>query len=250
LIQKSGSNPSEAKRPVALNTRQWLMILGAVVIVALAGTAFYLSRPSSVAIPASTVAAAGGASGTLTGSGASVRPADLMMPGPLGDMGLGDPKAPNVIIEYASMTCPHCDRWHGEVYPDLKTKYIDTGKVYFIFRDFPLDTLATLAIMIAHCYPDRFFPLVDLMFNQQNNWAFVSDPKTALMNLVKQAGIGTDQFNACASNQSILDGVTAVQDRAKNMFGVGATPTFFINGVKVEGEQPLPDIEKRLVGIS
>jgi protein-disulfide isomerase len=155
-----------------------------------------------------------------------------------------------VIIEYASMTCPHCDRWHNDIYPQLKAKYIDTGKVYFIFRDFPLDNLATVAIMIAHCYPDRFFPLVDLMFNQQNNWAFVSDPKTALINLVKQAGIGQDQFNACVSNQSILSGVQAVQDRATKVFGVGATPTFFINGVKVEGEQPLADIEKRLIGIS
>jgi protein-disulfide isomerase len=189
------------------------------------------------------------ASGTATGTqpASPERTAQLAVAGPLGDMALGDPKAPNVIIEYASMTCPHCQRWHSDVYPLLKAKYIDAGKVYFIFRDFPLDPLATSAIMVAHCVPDRFFPLVDLMFDQQASWAYVQDPKSALQNLVKQAGIGQDQFNACLTNQSLLDGVQAVQDRASKTFGVGATPTFFINGVKVEGEQPLDAIEKRLV---
>jgi protein-disulfide isomerase len=189
------------------------------------------------------------ASGTATGTqpASPERTAQLAVAGPLGDMALGDPKAPNVIIEYASMTCPHCQRWHSDVYPLLKAKYIDAGKVYFIFRDFPLDPLATSAIMVAHCVPDRFFPLVDLMFDQQASWAYVQDPKSALQNLVKQAGIGQDQFNTCLTNQSLLDGVQAVQDRASKTFGVGATPTFFINGVKVEGEQPLDAIEKRLV---
>ena len=171
-----------------------------------------------------------------------------MVAGPLGDMTLGDPKAPNTIIEYASMTCPHCQRWHTDVYPVLKSKYIDTGKVYFILRDYPLDAVATSAIIIAHCVPSKFFPLVDLMFDQQANWAYVQDPKAALQDLVKQAGISQDQFNACLTNQSLLDGVQAVQKRAIDKFGVNATPTFFINGVKVDGEQPIGDIEKRLVG--
>ena len=242
------------------NSRQILIGVAVVVVIAAAAIYWVVSRQNNVSLDAtataqttstatsSTTAAAQQAS---SGAPTAAATSDLMQAGPLGDMALGDPKAPNVMIEYASMTCTHCQRFHTEVYPKLKSQYIDTGKVYFIFRDFPLDSLARAAIIIAHCAPkERFFPLVDLMFNQQNNWAFVADPKTALMNLVKQAGIGSDQFNACSSNQSILDGVTAVQDRAKNMFGVGATPTFFINGVKVEGEQPLPDIEKRLIGIS
>ena len=131
-----------------------------------------------------------------------------MVPGPLGDMALGDPKAPNVVIEYASMTCPHCQRFHAEVYPPFKAKYIDTGKVYFIFRDFPLDPLATSAIVVAHCAPkERFFPLVDLMFDHQDEWAFVQDPVDALLNLLKQAGFTQDSFQACLTNQTILDGV-------------------------------------------
>jgi protein-disulfide isomerase len=191
------------------------------------------------------------ASGTSTGNAPATaeRSSELMVAGPLGDQSLGDPNAPNVIIEYASMTCPHCQRWHTDVYGELKKQYIDTGKVRFIFRDYPLDPLATSAIMIAHCAPaDRFFPLVDLMFDQQASWAFVQDPKTALQNLVKQAGIGQDQFNACLTNQSILDGVNAVKNRATEVLKVGATPTFFINGVKRDGEQPLGEIEKLLKG--
>ena len=116
-----------------------------------------------------------------------------MMAGPLGEMALGDPKAPNTVIEYASMTCPHCQRFHRDVYPAFKTKYIDTGKVYFIFREYPLDPLATSAIMLARCGPkDRYFPLVDLLFDHQSDWAFVQDPVTALQNLVKQAGFTED----------------------------------------------------------
>jgi protein-disulfide isomerase len=227
----------------ASNSRQWLVIAGGVALLLIVAVVAYLYWPRGVDIQAS---------GTTTGTQAATpeRTAELAVAGPLGDMTLGDPKAPNVIIEYASMTCPHCQRWHSDVYPVLKTKYIDTGKVYFIFRDFPLDPLATLAIMVAHCNSERFFPLVDLMFDQQASWAFVQDPKTALAGLVKQAGIGQDQFNACTANQSILDGVTTVQNRGKEKFGVGATPTFFINGVKVEGEQPIAAIEKRLVGLT
>ncbi|HVZ14358.1 MAG TPA: DsbA family protein, partial [Bauldia sp.] len=226
------------------NSRQVLIGVAVVVVIAAAAIYWLVSRQNTVSLDATAVTSNATSSTTAAAQQAAsdapttAATSDLMQAGPLGDMTLGDPKAPNVMIEYASMTCTHCQRFHAEVYPTLKSQYIDTGKVYFIFRDFPLDSLARAAIIIAHCAPkERFFPLVDLMFDHQDQWAFVDDPKTALLNLVKQAGFTEDSFNACLTNQQLLDGVNWVQDRAEKMFGVGSTPTFFVNGKKLTGEQ-------------
>jgi protein-disulfide isomerase len=209
------------------------MIVAAVVVVAAGGIFYVVSRPTSV-LPAGASAAA---------------PSELMVPGPLGEMTLGDPQAPNVVIEYMSMTCPHCQRFHSDVYPEFKKKYVDTGKVYFILREYPLDPLAKAAIVLARCEPkERFFPLVDLMFDHQSEWAFVPNPVVALQNLLKQAGFTQESFQACLTNQPILDGVNWVQDRAQKQFGVASTPTFFINGTKVPGEQSLAELDKLLGG--
>ena len=149
---------------MAFKSRQWLIVLAAVVVVAAAGFYYFIGRPDGLVL------------NDLAGATAAPteQTSKLMVPGPLGDMTLGDPKAPNVVIEYASMTCPHCDRFHNEVYRPFKAKYIDTGKVYFIFRDYPLDPLAAAASVIAHCAPkERFFPIIDLLFDHQDQWAFV-----------------------------------------------------------------------------
>ncbi len=220
------------------NSRAVLGIVAVVVLVAAAAIWFFAGRQSTVALDAGAADAAPAATASA-----------LMQPGPLGDMTLGDPKAPNVVIEYASMTCSHCQRFHAEVYRPFKAKYIDTGKVYFIFRDFPLDPLAKAAIVVAHCAPkERFFPLVDLMFDHQDQWAFVNDPATALLNLVKQAGFTQESFNACLTNQPLADGVQAVHDRAEKEFGVGSTPTFFVNGKMLTGEQTLQSFDALLGG--
>lgn len=186
------------------------------------------------------VAAIAGATGgerLLPALGGFVSPAEaatseaLMQAGPLGEMTLGDPGAPNVVIEYASMTCSHCATFHKETFGALKEKYIDTGKVYFIFREFPLDALATAAFMLARCGPtERYFPLVDLMFDRQPEWAFTDNPKQALLTFVRQAGFSEESFNACLTNKELQDGVLAVKNRASNEFRVSSTPTFFING--------------------
>jgi protein-disulfide isomerase len=104
-------------------------------------------------------------------------------------------------------------------------------------------------VVVAHCAPkERFFPLVDLMFDHQDEWAFVNDPANALLNLVKQAGFTQESFNACLTNQPLADGVQAVHDRAEKEFGVASTPTFFVNGKKLTGEQTLETFDKELGG--
>jgi protein-disulfide isomerase len=237
-----------------VNSRALLGIVAVIVVVAAGAIWYFTGRQSQIALdatPASaaTPAATAGSTDTAAAPAATTSNDPLMQPGPLGDMTLGDPKAKNVVIEYASMTCTHCQRFHAEVYRAFKEKYIDTGKVYFIFRDFPLDPLAKAAIVIAHCAPkERFFPLVDLMFDHQDDWAFVADPATALFNLVKQAGFTQESFNACLTNQQLADGVQAVQDRASKEFGVGSTPTFFVNGKKLAGEQTLATFDQLLGG--
>src|SRR5947209_14674871 len=111
-----------------------------------------------------------------------------MKPNPLGEMALGDPQAPITVIEYASMTCPHCAHFHLTTFPELKKRYIDTGKVRFVFREFPLDPVATGAFMLARCAGnDRYFALLDLLFHEQRQWA-VNNPLPPLFNVVKQAG--------------------------------------------------------------
>ena len=173
---------------------------------------------------------------------------DLMAANALPDVVLGAADAKVTIVEYASMTCTHCARFHQDVYPLLKSKYIDTGKVKFILREFPLDPLATAGFMLARCTgaDDKRTALVDLLFTQQKNWAFVDKPIESLLNLTKQAGFTQESFEVCLKNQELYDGVNKVRDRGSEKFGVDATPTFYINGVRKSGEMSIDEIDKAL----
>lgn len=172
---------------------------------------------------------------------------ELKVPGPLGDMSLGDPKAPIKIYEYASLTCSHCAEFNKDTFPSLKKDYIDTGKVYYTLRDFPFDPIATAAYMLAHCAgPERYFDFVDVLFKTQAQWAFVQTPMDALKNIGKQGGFSDDTFDACMKNEKIFDHVKAVAERGASTFGVRSTPTFFINGEKVDGAIPYSDFEPLL----
>ena len=181
---------------------------------------------------------------------AEVPVAELMNPGPLPELTLGNADAPITVVEYASMTCGHCAHFHTKVFPELKQKYIDTGKVHFIMREFPLDNLAVAAAMLARCAGgDKTFPLISALFAKQDEWAFVrSDPRPELLKFAKQAGFTKESFDKCLTDQKLLDDVVAVRTRASQVFGVDATPTFFVNGKRLEGVS-IEDFDKAFAPI-
>jgi protein-disulfide isomerase len=182
----------------------------------------------------------------------TIPPAELDKAGPLGDMTMGSDSAPVTVIEYASMTCPHCAHFTVETFPKLKERYIDTGKVKYIFREFPLDPLAAGASLLARCADkDRFFPLVELLFKTQTQWA-VQNPIEPLFNVVKQTGYSREAFNSCLdtrnneNSRKILSAIEATRNEASDKFKVQSTPTFFINGKRVAGALSIEEMDKEL----
>lgn len=169
----------------------------------------------------------------------------LAVAGPLGERTLGDPNAPVTIVEYASLTCSHCAQFHKLTYPQLKEKYIDTGKVYFIFREFPLDPVATAAFMLTRCVPEeQYFAFVGALFENLDVWAYTNDRVAGLKQMARQVGITEEKFEACLTNQERLDGVNWVKQRGAEQFDVNSTPTFFINGEIHRGALPFEEFEK------
>ena len=161
--------------------------------------------------------------------------ARLIAPGAPPEKYLGKEDAPVTIVEYASMTCPHCAHFHETTLPELKTKYIDTGKVRMVFREFPFDPRAEAGFMLARCSDDNYFPMIDVLFRQQNSWAGVENAKEALLQISKLAGFSQQKFEECLTNQKLLDDIRSVRTRGANEFKVDSTPTFFINGKQYKG---------------
>jgi protein-disulfide isomerase len=172
--------------------------------------------------------------------------AELAKQGPDGDVVLGSEKAPVTIIEYASMTCPHCAHFSTTTFPELQKRYIDTGKVRFIFREFPLDSLAAAGFMLARCAgKDKFLPIVETLFAKQPEW-LVQKPIQPLMEIAKQFGFTQQSFDQCLANQKVLDSIQEVRDRAAEKLGVNSTPTFFINGKRFTGDQTIDALAKEI----
>jgi protein-disulfide isomerase len=164
-------------------------------------------------------------------------PAELHKPGPIGDHVLGKADAPVTIVEYASFTCGHCATFHTGAFPKLKEKYIDTGKVKLIFRPFPTAPaqLSVAAAMLAHCAGDeRYFAMTSALFETQRNWAS-ANAAAELLKLANQAGITKEKFEACLGDNKLAADIQAEAARAFESFGVEGTPTFFINGVRFDG---------------
>ncbi|MER8991669.1 DsbA family protein [Mesorhizobium sp. M0482] len=190
-------------------------------------------EPAKPAAPAA--AAAPEAQGT-------VDMAALLKPGALPDMQLGKDDAKITIVEYASMTCPHCAHFAETTFPELKTKYIDTGKARYILREFPFDPSAEAGFMLARCSKDNYFPMVDVLFRQQANWVGVNNTKDALLQIAKLAGFTQESFEACLTDQKLLDDVRSVQKRGADEFKVDSTPTFFINGKTYKGAMSIAEM--------
>ena len=169
----------------------------------------------------------------------------------LKDRVLGDPNAPIEIIEYASLTCPHCRHFHTQILPQLKKDYIDTGKVKLIFRDFPFDQLGLMAALVARCGPpEHYFQFLDVLFQNQQKWENDPDPVKALERIGTLGGLSEADFQACSNNKKIVDGILAGRLEAGKRYDINSTPSFVINGQKrVVGSQPyevFDDLLKKL----
>jgi protein-disulfide isomerase len=161
--------------------------------------------------------------------------AELMADGPLGERVLGSPNAPITVIEYASLTCPHCAHFQKEVFPRVKKELIDTGKIRFIVREFPIGHTSGAAAIINRCAPeDKYFSLFNAFLLRQPEWVSQEVRPDAIYSVAKSSGMSRETFDKCLTNQTIIDGLTKVKQRGRK-FGVVGTPTFFANGRKAQG---------------
>ena len=190
----------------------------------------------------------GAALGTLTliaGHAFAATDMTLLNTAPaLGDMALGDPNAKVTLVEYASASCPHCAKFAIDVFPTLKKEYIDTNKIHFIFREFPLNDPALAASMIIRSLPkENYFPVTEIVFKTQEKW--VPNPLEGLKNIAVQAGLTEDQFNKILKDNDLAKKIIAVRSQGEKL-GVNGTPTFFLNGEVLDGEQKIEDLRAKI----
>ena len=174
---------------------------------------------------------------------------EVAKPVSLPDMALGPANAPVTITEFASMTCPHCAAFNETVFPKIKSEYIDTGKIRYVFREFPLDIKAAAGSMLARCIAKddagKYFAVIDMLFKQQNDWVLKNTTET-LIRIGKQAGLSQQVIEECLKDQALLDKIAADQKYASEVLKVDSTPTFFINGDKIKGETSFAEFDKRI----
>ena len=213
--------------------RNMLVILGVVAALAVVGYAVYEKFGQPVAVP---TASAPGATSTPAGRPqstpvpASERLSFVVKPD---DMVLGSADAKVMMVEYASLTCPHCANFHINTLPALKREYIDKGLVKLIYRDFPLDGLALRAAMMAQCAgPDRYYGFLELLFGRQVQWATAKDPLEGLAAIGKIGGMSDEEFKACLTDKTVEQIVLSEALEGEKTYAVRATPTLFIDGLR------------------
>ena len=175
--------------------------------------------------------------------------ADVAKPVSLPDMALGPANAKVTITEFASMTCPHCAAFNAETFPKIKSEYIDTGKIRYIFREFPLDVKAAAGSMLARCIAkgdaQKYFAVTDLLFRSQGDWV-MKDTTETLERIGKQAGLSKQEVDDCLKDQALLNKISADQKYASDVLKVDSTPTFFVNGERIKGEASIEEFEKKI----
>ena len=150
---------------------------------------------------------------------------------------IGTEEANIEIIEFASLTCGHCAKFHNEVFPKIKKEFIDTGKVSFIYQDFPLDKFALKASVIARCSGEKkFFSFLKVLYSKQKDWTRTEDPFRSLLKIAKLGGLKNEEIKVCVGNKSIEDGILKQRLNASKKFDIKATPTLYINGEKYDGD--------------
>jgi protein-disulfide isomerase len=174
---------------------------------------------------------------------------DIAKPASLPEMALGPADAKVTITEFASMTCTHCAAFNREVFPKIKSEYIDTGKVRYVFREFPIDLKAAAGSMlargIAHDDAGKYFAAIDLLFKQQDDW-MMKDTVESLTRIGRQAGLSQQAVQACLADQAVLDKLDADRKFAVEVLKIDGTPTFFINGEKIVGERSFEEFDSRI----
>lgn len=165
----------------------------------------------------------------------------IAQPAPrLPDVSIGRDDAPVTVIEYSSLGCSHCAAFHAEVLPELKARYVDTGKVRWVTRDYPLGQLPLAGAVAARCAgPTGYLALMDIMFRTQERWMVAADPVGELEKLLRQTGIGKARFDACLADRNLIDGIMAHAQELQKAKLVTATPTFMVNGERIVGMTPV-----------
>ncbi len=162
---------------------------------------------------------------------------------------MGNPDAPVTIIEYASLTCPHCADFHADTLPQIKKEWIDTGRAKLVYRDFPTSpvALAVYAAMVARCAPeDSYFKFLDVFYKQQRSWTGSSDPMKALAQLARLGGMSQADFDACTENEALFTGIRERALDGQMEFGIESTPSFVVNGRVIKGGMSYADFKSVL----
>ena len=165
----------------------------------------------------------------------------------LEEKSLGEPDAPIKMIEFASLTCGHCARFHNEVMPAIKEKYINNGKIFFIYKDFPLDKFALKASIISRCSGNKnYFSFLDVFYKKQASWTRSQDPFKSLLKIAKIGGLKDEEIKVCVGNKSIEDGLLKDRLKSSKKYDITATPTIYLNGKKYTGDLTLEALELKI----